>query len=87
VTYALLALNNGPAAFTAIADIPALRENYFFEIPPAYLVDRKAFRTAVSTQLALCNDKMAVPASNFTVRVGHQPQYFVFAEVHSECGA
>ena len=75
----LLTFNNGPAAFTAIAYIPALRGNYFFKIPPAYPVDCKAFRAAASTQLALCNDKMAVPAPELIIPGRHQTQHLVFA--------
>jgi hypothetical protein len=83
----LLAVNNCTAALTAIADGFILIGQDCFKIAPAHLVDFAAFRTAVVTQFGFGNDQMAMPASNFTVRVGHQPQYFVFAGVHSECGA
>jgi hypothetical protein len=75
----LLTFYHYAASLAAIADarIPIRHEH--FKIPSAHLVDFKTFRAAVAVQFGLGNDKMTMPASDFTARVRYHPQYLVFA--------
>jgi hypothetical protein len=83
----LLTLYNYAASLAAIADCRIPVRHECFKIPSAHLVDFKTFRAAVAVQFGLGNDKMAMPAPNFTARVRHHPQHLVFAVIHSKCSA
>jgi len=69
----LLTINNRAAAFATIADGLAFRGNDFFKISSAHLMNLKAFRAAVVSQLIFGNDKMAVPALQLVAFNRYQP--------------
>jgi hypothetical protein len=83
----LLTFYHYAASLAAIADgrVPVRHER--FKISSAHLADFKTFRAAVAIQFGLGNDKMAMPAPDFTARVRHHPQHLVFAGIHSKCSA